>query len=173
MTVSHPEYVNALAGQLAGLLDDEALLLRQGQLRLAALSEALAGNDQEHVERLLDEADKEIAAGAGRQKAPAEAIRRLAEALDCLDEPPTLSRVVERLPISCRPTVEAARDRVLQQGHGLQRQYRQTATLLSECVRVNRALIESLFPARPAVTTYDAEGPRQWREGGGMVDAER
>jgi uncharacterized protein YhaN len=173
MTVSHPEYVEALARQLAGQLDAEALVLRQGQARLAALAEALAGNDQQIIERLLNEADREIASGGPAQRAPAETIRRLAEALDCLGEPPTLSRVIDRLPSSCRPAVAMARDGVLRQARGLRRQYRQTAALLAECVRVNGALIESLFRRGPAVTTYDAEGPSQWRADGGLVDQER
>lgn len=173
MTVSNIEDVDALACRLRDLLEEEALLLGQRRSRLADLAEALADNDEPRLERLLAEMEAEVASQAQREGRPAQVMRRLAEALDCPEESERLSRLIGRLPPWHQGGIAQARARIVQQARDLRRQYRQTAMLLSECARINRALLDSLLRAGPTVSTYDAEGPRQWRPGGGVVDAER
>ena len=47
-----------------------------------------------------------------------------------------------------------------------------TVMLLGECARINRMLLEAMFPHSEGVVTYGAGGAEPWQPDAGLVDAE-
>jgi hypothetical protein len=165
--------VDALVARLLELLEEEAVLLSSRRDRLAGLSSALAESDDLRLERFLEEMERELASPGQREKVMVDLLRRLAEAMGCAEESRSLRGLASRLPPRHRPSVLGARGRLLERARELRNQHRQTAMLLAECARLNRALLDALFPEAQTVGTYDSAGPRQWFSRGGVVDAER
>ena len=165
--------IDVLVARALELLEREALLLRQRQARLAELSEALARGEADRLERVLEQIDREELPLSPPEPALDDVLGPLAAAVGCASERPALAEIIPLLPPGHRPGVERARAGVLRQARALRSQHMETAILLSQCASFNRALLELLHQGGPAVATYDAGGPRQWRSGGGLVNAER
>ena len=54
----------------------------------------------------------------------------------------------------------------------LQLAHLRAVVLLGECARINRLLLESLFPASRTPATYSQGGAEPWGSGPGLLDAE-
>jgi hypothetical protein len=129
--------------------------------------------DDDRMEPLLAEMDgaqREQEAADGRLQAVrsdlARAAGRGAEGL-------RLREAAQWLPAGSREAVEDRRRRLAALAEELRRRHLTTAVALSECVRVNRLLLQAFLPAGQELTTYSQEGPARWRGGAGIVDAER
>jgi hypothetical protein len=157
---------------LEGLLDEEAALLVLRHSQLGSLCAAIIERDESAVERILDQieqaqqlqtiGDQKVAALrtelAGRLGVDAGALR--------------LSGLIDLLPPRCQAGLRAKRTRVLELAERFGVQHMRTVMLLSECARINRMLLEGLFPRCQAVTTYGAGGRANWRAEAGLVDME-
>jgi hypothetical protein len=163
--------IDSLVARVLAALEGEASLLCQRQGRLAELSDALLRGDADGLERVLEQIDREESAPRGAS--PDDVLGSLAAAVGCPSGRPALAEIIPRLPAWHRPAVERARAGLLGRVHALRRQHLQTAKLLSQCASFHRSLMELLLPGSAAVATYDSGGQRQWRSGGGLVNAER
>ena len=162
----------AHARELEGLLDEQAALLTLRHSQLGSLCSAIIDRDESAVERILEQIEQAQQLQAiGDQKVAAlrdELAARLAVEARTL----RLSGLIERLPPPCRQGVLAKRRRVLELAERFRVQHMRTVMLLSECARINRMLLEGLFPRCQAVTTYSPGGCQTWQAEAGLVDTE-
>ncbi|HUT02244.1 MAG TPA: flagellar export chaperone FlgN [Phycisphaerae bacterium] len=159
--------------ELARLLEAESALLDLRRSQLASLCGAIIDRDDEAVERLLDQVERaqELQSATDREL---DVLRRQwAERLGCPPEEVKLSRLIAALPEPLRGALAEQRQQIIERAEGLQREHMRTVMVLTECARINRLLLESLFPESQGVTTYSAAGSDPWRPEAGLVDAER
>ena len=83
-----------------------------------------------------------------------------------------LSKLIEQLDDEHRLGVNYRREQIVLLAEQLRRRHVETAMLLMESARVNRMLLESLFPQSEPVNTYGTEGAQSWRPDAGLLDAE-
>jgi hypothetical protein len=157
---------------LEGLLDEEAALLVLRHSQLGSLCAAIVERDESAVERILDQIEQaQELQTIGDQKVAA--LRdELACRLGVQARALRLSALIERLPAWCQAGMLTRRRRVLDLAERFRVQHMRTVMLLSECARINRLLLEGLFPRCQAVTTYGADGSQNWRVDAGLVDTE-
>mgnify|MGYP006280410803 CR=1 FL=1 len=164
--------LSGLVANLADVLDEEIALLtrRHGQLR--ELAGAIAARDDEPMERLLAEMEQLQQVQAATDRRLRHARRALAACFACDASELRLSRLIDRLSGEDRGRIEWRRRRIMVLVEDVRREHIRTAMLLTECARVNRELMETLFPASTPVTTYGTSGRESWRPHTGLVDTE-
>ncbi|MGB2823916.1 MAG: hypothetical protein WBF17_23255 [Phycisphaerae bacterium] len=157
---------------LAGLLDEEASLLDLRRSQLTSLCDAIVDRDDEAVERLLDQIERAQELQSAADEKLNTIRRKLAECLDCPGEDVKLSALITALPEPQRSGLAQQRQLIIELAQRLQLEHMRTVVLVTECSRVNRMLLESLFPESQGVTMYSAAGCEPWRPNAGLVDAE-
>ena len=158
---------------LEGLLDEEVSLLDLRRSQLRSLCGAIIERDDEAVERLLDQIERAQELQSVTDEKLDTVRRALAEHLACPPSEVKLSTLIAELPEPLRGRLAARRQRIIDLAERLQIEHMRTVMLLGECARINRLLMESLFPDSRGVTTYSVAGSDPWRPDGGLVDAER
>jgi flagellar biosynthesis/type III secretory pathway chaperone len=170
--ISPPATRTDQIASLARLLEEEASLLDLRRSQLASLCGAIIDRDEEAVERLLEQIERaqELQTAADEKL---DAIRRkLGERLNCPGDEVKLSALIAALPQPQRTALAEQRRRIIELAERLQLEHMRTVMLLTECSRINRMLLESLFPDSQGVTTYSEAGSEPWRPEAGLVDAE-
>lgn len=162
-----------LTDELLAVLDAEVALLGKRCEQLDLLAEAVAQRDDATLETLLDEI--EIAQKLQEQlDRKVHAVRAaLANHYGVPVEQMRLSRLVRWLSGHRKGAVDYRRQQVLLLAEDLKQKNFEAAVVLSECARLNRMLLQCLFPKDQGVTTYGSDGSAVWRFGAGAVDAER
>ncbi len=168
---SEPMEFEQWIGRLLEVLDEEVVLLDLRVQQLQRLAMALAGRDEKITGALLEQIEQT----QGRQEATDARLGRVRDALaghlGWQDGPLRLGQLIGLLPGPIGLAIEQRRDRIIELADRLQRQNMQTAIMLSECVHLNRLLIQSLLPETAEVNTYGNQGSTVWRSGAGLVDA--
>ena len=168
-----------MIAELLDLLDEEIVLLDLRRRQLEALSGAIVLRDNDRLEGLLEEIEQTLEVQAsvdGKLKALRGA---LAEKLTAPGGAPfragevRVSAVAERLEGEQRQALEKRQRQIVHLAGELRTQHLRTAILLTECGRINRMLLEAIFPHSQSVTTYSEGGSSSWRPDTGLVDAER
>lgn len=161
-----------LIDELIAVLDEEIELLTTRSEQLDLLSEAIAGLDDKMLETLLNEI--ELA-----QQQQDDVDRRvqsirvvLANHFEVRPQQMRLANLVDALTGPHRSAVDSRRKRIIMLAESLKQKNLQAATVLFECEKINRMLLECLFPTARSVMTYDSDGSATWRHGGGAVDSE-
>jgi DNA repair exonuclease SbcCD ATPase subunit len=153
-------------------LDDEVRLQEVALGQLSAINEAVASRDEAALQRLMAEADAAQAQFVAAEERRRAARDRLAGALGWRAEEATLSRLARALPGADGLILVERRRRIEAMAREVRRRHLQTAALLAECARINRALLMGLLPELgDAVRTYGTGGMDPWRPGAGLVDA--
>ena len=164
--ISPPATQTDQIASLGRLLEEEASLLDLRRSQLASLCGAIIDRDEEAVERLLEQIER-------AQELQTVAIRRkLGERLNCPGDEVKLSALIAALPQPQRAALAEQRQQIIELAERLQLEHMRTVMLLTECSRINRMLLESLFPDSQGVTTYSQAGSEPWRPEAGLVDAE-
>ena len=168
-----------MVAELLDLLDEEIVLLDLRRRQLEALSEAIAVRDNDRLEMLLEEVERTLEMQAGVD-AKLRALRAsLAEEMagpgrvPLRDDEVRLSDLARMLGGERRQAIERRRTEIVRLAGELRTQHLRTAVLLTECGRINRLLLEAIFPQSRSVTTYGEGGSSSWRPDTGLVDAER
>jgi len=172
VTLSLPT-LRAHADQLLAALDEEIRLLEIRTSQMKALSAAIVERAESAMENLLGEMQQAQDAQAGVDARLKQTRAALAGDLACPERDVKLGWLAERLGEPQRTQIRRRRRRVLDLAEALRQQQLRTSILLAECARVNRLLLESLFPRSKAVDTYSGRGPERWRPDTGVVSAER
>ena len=165
--------VEALVAELAGLLDNEIQILDLRGRQMAAMRRHVADRNDEALGGLM----AEIEETRGYQEASERQLiglrRTLAEAFgyDGAGEL-RLSWLIPRLDAKGQETIGYRRKRIVELAGRLRSEHTRTAALLRECMRINRLLLENLFPGDQMITTYGAGGKTAWQSEAGMVDTE-
>jgi len=171
--MSPPPARSSVVETLESLLDDEASLLDVRRSQLHSLRGAIVDRDDEAVERLLRQIERAQELQSATDEKLNTVRRALAEQLGCPASEVKLSALIAELPKPLRGALADRRQRIIDLAERLQIEHMRTVMLLGECARINRLLMESLFPDSRGVTTYSTAGSHPWHPEGGLVDAER
>ena len=158
--------------ELLGALDEEAQLLEQKRSQLTDLFRALMDRNEEATEAVLGEIERAQSLQVSADFRLSEARRILAEVLGYPVAGFKLSKLIALLPPAWAQPLGVRRQRILTLTGALRREHLRTATLLGECIRVNRALLSCLLPAGEPVVTYSTGGADVWRPETGIMDSE-
>lgn len=171
MITETPQITETVA-ELTELLDEEIALLTARLEQMELLSAAMVSLDDDAMEPVLERMERT----QSQQQQTDNRLAQVRESLASLAGLPVrqmrLSRLVRELPEAMGRQVERRRDRLVELSDELRRHHLQTVLLLAESARINRLLLDTLFPASEPVTTYDTGGADQWRPDTGLVDTE-
>ena len=159
-------------GELQDVLDEEIVLLERKCSQLAGLFKAMVDRDQETTETVLEQMEQSQEAQVSVDLRLGTIRRTLADALGCEARELKLSELVAVLPPGWAKATDDRRRRIVDLTVKLRREHLQTAMLLNECIRINRTLLASLFPATDTVMTYSTDGSDIWRSESGLMDTE-
>ena len=160
---------SAVAGEqveaLQRLLDEQISLLDVRRSQLTSLCGAIVDRDEDAVERLLEQIERALELQSAADRRLSELRCELAGALGCGRDEVKLSALIAHLPEALRPPLAERRQRIIELAERLQVEHMRTVILLGEFARINRLLLESLFPSSEGVTTYSAAGSDrcEWR----------
>jgi len=158
---------------LEALMDEEIALLDLRRSQLSCLCGAIVDRDEDAVEGLLEQIERAQQLQAATD-GKLQALRKVAARRLCRPEGQVkLSGLIAALDEPLRPPLAERRQRIIDLAGRLQQEHMRTVILLTECARLNRMLLEGLFPQGEGVTTYDADGAEAWRGEAGLVDTER
>ena len=160
-------------GELLTILDEDIQLLDLRRSQLEALSVAIVERDDARLEALLNEIQQMLELQAGVDLRLDRIRGALAGDLSLPVQRVKLQALAGLLQGRDRAEIESRRRRIVELSERLRQQHLQTSVLLSECARVNRLLLEALFPQSKGVDTYGHDGPQRWWPDTGVVNAER
>ena len=161
-----------LLDELAAALDREIDVLQQRITQLDEMNEAFTRRDNDRLDGLLAEIDRtqhDQTVLDGRVHALRE---KLASHYGLAVAEARLSRLEQLVPADRRAGLTARRERITALAHTVRQRNFQAALVLNETARINRLLLETLFPAEKSVTTYGQGGQDLWQHQGGMLNAE-
>jgi hypothetical protein len=164
---------DSLVGELLQVLDEEISLLDLRCEQLEKLTRTILDRDNAAMEQLLDAIERAQQAQASADARLSVVRGSLAAELDLPAKELRLSGLAQRLPDELALAVDSRRRRIIGLANAVRRKNLEAAIVLSECARINHLLMQSLFPRESSVTTYQQDGPRTWRTGAALIDAER
>jgi len=145
--------------ELLVVLDNDIQYISRSLSHLDQLRSLVIKRDHEELGRLLENIRKEADIGTVNELKRQSIRKQLAAALDCRADQLRLSMLKSLLPKEMAAQVSRRREQLLDLTEQLRRQYQSTAMLVSECARLNRMLLDSVFNLRTAdAVTYDANG---------------
>lgn len=172
MITETPQITEALA-ELTDVLDEEIAVLNKRLEQMELLSAAVVHRDDDTMEPLLEQMETT----QSRQNQADTRLGEVRELLASLTGFPAqelrLRRLARELPDPVRGGIARRRDRLVELSEKLREKHLHTVLLLAESARINRLLLETLFPFSRPVTTYGAAGADQWRPDTGLVDTEQ
>ena len=171
MTPNTPN-ASALVAELLAVLDEQIALLELRRSQLESLSETILDRDDARMEVLLGEIEQTMRVQQAADLKLHAVRNALASAFACPPEEIRLGRLIARLEGDPRLALDYRRQRILRLTEQLRQQHLETCLFLMESSRINRMLLESLFPNSEPVITYGAGGQDQWRPPTPLVDAE-
>lgn len=156
--------------EVNAFMDAQTAYVQQTLERLDALRAAVIRRDENALEELSGEVQHEAVRKAQYDRSMQLLRQKLAVLLDCPAEAVCLSRFCEHLPAEERQAT-ASRQKQLQ---GLVRRLNNelcaTDSLLRECARFNRVLLNNLFGNSQQAATYDARGVNRWSLQGSLMN---
>jgi flagellar biosynthesis/type III secretory pathway chaperone len=163
----------ALLKELLAVLDEEIALLNKKTGELESLSGAIVERDNDRFGPLLEQMEQ-THQGQAATDVKLDALRNtLAEKIGCEPSEMKLSRLIDLLDEQDRLTVDYRRQQIILLTEQLRKQHAATMILLAESARINRMLLENLFPQSQPVKTYSAAGADSWRPATGLLDTKR
>lgn len=169
---SNTPNAGALIDEMLPVLDEQIALLGQRRSQLEALAGAILDRDDGRMERLLEEIEQTMQV-RHRADAKLRAVRNaLADVFACRPEEMKLTMLIDALQGGPKQALEDRRRQIVALTDQLRQQHLQTCLFLLESSRINRMLLESLFPDSEPVVTYHTDGREHWRPDTGLVDAE-
>ena len=161
-----------LIDKLLSVLDVESHLLELRRTQMEELHDLLIHSDEARMERLLCEMEQAQQRQFETDEALASVRSALARAMGRPDGKVRIQEILPYLDEPIRLAVKDRREKLMLQANRLREQHLATTILLSESLRINRILLEGLFPRREALETYDTKGVRKWQKGTGLMDME-
>ena len=164
--------VLALVDEMVPVLNEEITLLTLRRAQLETLSRALIANDDKALERLLSEMEETQQIQSDTERKLQALRTALANAMGCNPHRLRLADLMDRLDDEHRAMLDYRRQQIILLVREVRAQHLRTTMHLLESARINRMLLEGLFPHTESVDTYDMNGSSSWRADGGLVDAE-
>ena len=170
--ISLPRNVEPLVNELLQVLDTEIELLDLRCGQFSRLTQASIERDDQVLHDLLEEIE---ATQQDQQETDMrlQALRQtLATALGLTEKKLRLAWLIRQMPPEQASAIQHRRRQIIVLTDRIKRQHMETALVVSECARVNRLLLENLFPQAQTVTTYGARGESSRSQGSGLLDLE-
>jgi hypothetical protein len=164
--------MSVLVEKLLGSLDEEIALLEEKTVQLASLRRAMLDRDDQAMAAVLTEIEQDQRRQDSVDLRLSAARRAMANAMGIPAGQLRLSRLIDELPPAEAASVDYRRQQILLLAERARKQHLETAILLHECSRINRMLLEGLFPQNQSVTTYGQGGSDTWRPESGLMDTE-
>jgi hypothetical protein len=163
--------IRRFSDELHHVLDEEIRLLHERTRQFDELYDAILHRHNERMETLLGEMTATQQEQA-KVDTSLDALRQLfAKSLRCRPAEIKLSELADH--VDHPDGVLHKREQIILLSEALKKKHLRTAVLLTECSRINRALLDGLLPENePSLTTYGHEGSNPWRANTGLVDAE-
>jgi flagellar biosynthesis/type III secretory pathway chaperone len=136
------------------------------------MTAAIVEHDNDRLEDVLEEMQQTLRIQDARDGELLAAREVLAKAFSCAARKMTLSSLMESLPAGRQSELDERRRRIGLLAGQLRNRHQHAAWVVVESARINRMLLDRLFPDAGAVTVYEPGGRNQWRTGPGLVDAE-
>ena len=162
----------SLTAELIAVLDEEIHLLDVRRRQLEHLSESLVNRDEIRLKELLDGIELIVHNQASADMKLKAVRNALAGAVGLDQETATLTTIMEYMTPLQKSDVDYRRQQIMLLAEALRNQHLATAMLLRECTRINRMIMDSLFPRAESVTTYDTNGSTGWSNGDNLMDTE-
>jgi hypothetical protein len=151
-------------------LETQTVYVQETLKRLDDLRGAVVRRDEGALAALFEQVRRETE----RKEQSALALqmfrRKLAGLLNCSADQVCLSTVCQKLPPEDRKAVSVRQAALQGLVRRLTNEHRATESLLRECTRFNRLLLNSLCGNRQEMTTYDARGMNRWSVQGGLMN---
>ena len=171
-----------LLDDLVATLDADIQLLRDRLTQLARLSEMLlpvgakaAGGPAADHEAEMEQVLAEMEQAQARQEALDQRLdgirRRLAQRMGCSQRELTLGRLAEGGEGADRLRLHQRRALLVQLTRQVRRENQRASMLLAQSARINRLILERLWPEGQAITTYNPSGAQDWRPESGLFEA--
>lgn len=163
--------IRRFSDELHHILDEEIRLLHERACQFDELYDAILHRQNDRMETLLAEMTATQQEQA-KVDTSLDALRQLfARSLRCEPGQIKLSELADH--IDNPDAVLHKREQIILLSEALKKKHLNTAVLLTECARINRALLDGLLPENePSLTTYGHGGSNPWRSNTGLVDAE-
>lgn len=162
----------SLLHELNRMLDQEIALLEKTRSQFDRMARIVLDRDEETLETLMEE----IAATHRLQQQTEQKLFAIRTTLAGFMKRPMkkmrLAHLVQELPRKFADPLKDRRKTLLDLTEQVRRSHTRAATVITECARVNRMLLENLFPNKQAVTTYGAGGQSTYGLDVGLVDME-
>jgi hypothetical protein len=163
--------IDSLLVELRSTLDEEIALLTHRAEQLEVLSQAVAERDDEVMDGLLREMERTIGVQTRADLKLNNLRNSIAAELGWPPQEMKLARLIPMLSDPMRLELDYRRRQIVTLSDRVRQRHMQASIMVMECSRINRALLDTLFP-RQSVQTYDAGGRQEWTNGAGLVDAE-
>lgn len=138
--------------------------------RLDALRAAVIRRDEDALEELSGQVQAESARKAQYERATQMLREKLSALLNCPAEAVCVSRLCEHLPVEARGDLTQRQGLLQGLVRRLNNELRATDSLLRECARFNRVLLNSLVGNSQQTATYDARGVSRWNLQGSLMN---
>ncbi len=165
--------LNPLLDELLSILDDELALLDRRRDQLHQLFEVVMAREYIRLGGLLEGVEAIQRDQAGVDIRLAAARRNLARRLGCDEQNLRLSEVIDLVGGRKGARIELRREQIIAQAEKIRKDNWQVATMLGECTKINRSMLEAIFPHKTRVTTYGSRGSKTWQSSQSLVDSER
>jgi flagellar biosynthesis/type III secretory pathway chaperone len=160
-----------LLGELCEVLDEQIALLTTRDEQVSQMCDGMLQRDFDEIDRLLEAVDQTQA----RQQVNDERVKsvraRLARDLHWTVDELQMSRLIDELPQEWAEAIDNRRERILRLARELKKRNVASSTLLYECARINRNLLECIFPQLGLVDTYQPGGTEHWRSDHSLVSS--
>jgi hypothetical protein len=156
--------------EVNAFLETQTAYVQDALKRLDDLRGAVVRRDEGALTALFDQVRQETERKEQSDQALLLFRRKLAGLLNCLPDRVCLSTVCQQLEPEDRKAVSMRQAALQGLVRRLTNEHRATESLLRECTRFNRLLLNSLCGNRQEMTTYDARGMNRWSVQGGLMN---
>jgi hypothetical protein len=156
--------------EVQAFLDVQTAYMRETLDRLDALRAAVIRRDENALEELSAQVQMESARKARYERATQMLRQKLSVVLNCPAEAVCVSRFCEHLPAETRQAVVSRQSMLQGLVRRLNKELCATDSLLRECARFNRVLLNSLFGNNQQTATYDSRGVSRWTLQGSLMN---
>ena len=162
--------IEIIAAQMTAVLQEDAKNLQAALTRLNDLRASLLKRDPASLEDLLAVIKSQQDAYAINESRRNELRAQAAIELGCPIQEMNISRLIPHIGQRTSTRLLAAKAQIQELTAKLRTEYFATASLLSECARFNRQLVNALLGGKSQVTTYNCRGNHSQQLKSAMVN---
>jgi len=160
-----------LVDELLAVLDEDVRLLEKTLIPLDELRGFVIKRDESSLRTLLEKIETERNAYGANEQKRRQIRQELARLLGCPAEAMNLSKLERDAPAEKQTAVSERKTKLKGLTEKLRTEHFSTVMLLSECARLNRLLLRSVFGFSGRGVIYGADGNTKWNADRSIVSA--